>query len=68
MEIINDLRADIVKLQAEIQSLKVQVAKPPVVNIDTAKLATVITDKLSGYTVNMWGSLSWDVQNWKMSK
>ena len=50
MEIINDLRADIVKLQAEIQSLKVQVAKPPVVNIDTAKLATVITDKLSGYT------------------
>ncbi len=50
MEIINDLRTDIVKLQAEIQSLKVQVAKPPVVNIDTAKLATVITDKLSGYT------------------
>ena len=26
------------------------------------------SDKLSGYTVNMWGSLSWDVQNWKMSK
>jgi hypothetical protein len=50
MEIINDLRADIVKLQAEIQSLKVQVAKPPVVNIDTVKLATVITDKLSDYT------------------
>lgn len=25
-------------------------------------------DKLSGYTVNMWGSLSWDVQHWKMSK
>ena len=50
MEIINDLRAEIVKLQAEIQSLKVQVAKPPVVNIDTVKLATVITDKLSDYT------------------
>lgn len=26
------------------------------------------SDQLSGYTVNMWGSLSWDVQNWKMSK
>ena len=22
--------------------------------------------KLSGYTVNMWGSLTWDVQNWKL--
>ena len=23
-------------------------------------------DRLSGYQVNMWGSLTWDVQNWKM--
>lgn len=22
--------------------------------------------KLTGYTVNMWGSLTWDVQNWKL--
>jgi peptide/nickel transport system substrate-binding protein len=21
---------------------------------------------LTGYQVNMWGSLTWDVQNWKM--
>ena len=26
------------------------------------------SDKLSGYEVNLWGSLSWDVQNWKMSQ
>jgi peptide/nickel transport system substrate-binding protein len=24
------------------------------------------SDRLSGYDVNMWGSLSWDVQNWQM--
>ena len=24
------------------------------------------SDCLSGYDVNMWGSLSWDVQNWQM--
>lgn len=24
------------------------------------------SDRLSGYEVNMWGSLSWDVQNWQM--
>ena len=23
------------------------------------------SDQLSGYVVNMWGSLTWDVQNWK---
>lgn len=22
--------------------------------------------RLSGYTVNMWGSLTWDVQEWKL--
>ena len=51
MEIINDLRAEIVKLQAEIQSLKVQVAKPPVVNIDTAKLATELARRMEPHTV-----------------
>ncbi len=24
------------------------------------------SNRLSGYEVNMWGSLSWDVQNWKL--
>ena len=24
------------------------------------------SDRLSGYDVNMWGSLTWDVQNWKI--
>ncbi|MBX3053302.1 MAG: peptide ABC transporter substrate-binding protein [Caldilineaceae bacterium] len=26
------------------------------------------TDKLSGYAVSIWGSLTWDVQNWKLSQ
>ena len=50
MEIINDLRAEIIKLQAEIQSLKVQVANPPVVNIDTAKLATELARRMEAHT------------------
>jgi peptide/nickel transport system substrate-binding protein len=24
------------------------------------------SNRLSGYKVNMWGSLSWDIQNWKL--
>ena len=50
MEIINDLRADIVKLQTEIQSLKALVTKPPIVNIDTAPLARAVTKDLDDYT------------------
>jgi peptide/nickel transport system substrate-binding protein len=26
------------------------------------------SNRLSGYKVNMWGSLSWDVQNWKIER
>jgi peptide/nickel transport system substrate-binding protein len=26
------------------------------------------SDQLSGYVVNMWGSLTWDAQNWKMAQ
>lgn len=25
------------------------------------------SDRLSGYEVNIWGSLTWDVQNWQVS-
>ena len=37
-------------LTKEVQKLQIQVAKPPIVNIDTDKLATVVTNKLSSYT------------------
>ena len=50
MEILDDLRDEIRALRAEIQQIKQQVAKPPVVNIDTAKLATEVTRNLSDYT------------------
>lgn len=26
------------------------------------------SDLLSDYVVNMWGSLTWDVQNWKLAQ
>jgi peptide/nickel transport system substrate-binding protein len=25
-----------------------------------------VANRLSGYQVNMWGSLTWDVQQWKV--
>ena len=50
MEILDNLQNEIRALSAKIDQVSKKVEQPPVVNIDTAKLATVITDKLSGYT------------------
>jgi hypothetical protein len=50
MEILDNLQNEIRALSAKIDQVSKKVEQPPVVKIDTAKLATVITDKLSGYT------------------
>ena len=27
-----------------------------------------VSDRLDGYAINIWGSLTWDAQNWKLSQ
>jgi len=50
MEILDNLRNDIKTLSAKIEEVSKKVEQPPVVKIDTEKLATAVTRKLDNYT------------------
>lgn len=50
MEILDNLRNDIKALSAKIEEVSKKVEQPPVVRIDTEKLAAVVTRKLDNYT------------------
>jgi hypothetical protein len=50
MEILDNLRNDIKTLSAKIEEVSKKVEQPPVVKIDTDKLATAVTRKLDNYT------------------
>lgn len=52
MEILDNLRNDIKALSAKIEEVSKKVEQPPVVKIDTDKLATAVTRKLDNYTTS----------------
>lgn len=50
MEILDNLRNDIKTLSAKIEEVSKKVEQPPVVRIDTEKLAAAVTRKLDNHT------------------
>jgi predicted methyltransferase MtxX (methanogen marker protein 4) len=52
MEILENLRNDIKALSAKIEQVSKKVEQPPVVKIDTDKLAAAVTRKLDDYTAS----------------